>query len=90
MLRGFDFVTHTTAPMDGDDQPTAPKRDLNFARANAKRVATRTARWHLWQSEAEAIWKDHPSLSRQSVARLVKRRLQLSEHADSIARRIRK
>ena len=67
--------------MDGHNQPTALKRATNFARA---------AQWRRWQSDAEAIWKDHPNLSRHSVARLVKRRLQLSKHADSIARRIRK
>ena len=72
--------------MDGHDQPTALKRASNFARA----CAARAVRWRLWQSEAEAIWKDRPDLSRQSVAKLVKRRLQLSEQADSIARRIRK
>jgi len=81
----------TTAPnMDGDDQPTTPNQGLNFARANAKRVATRAARWDLWQSEAEAIWAQRPDLSRAAVATLVKRRLQVSEQADSIARRIRK
>ena len=72
--------------MDGHDQPTALKQTSNFARASA----SRTAQWRRWQKEAEAIWKEHPNLSRHSVARLVKRRLQLSEHADSIARRIRK
>ena len=72
--------------MDGDDQLTALKRASNFARANARRLA----QWRQWQNDADAVWKDHPDLSRQSVARLVKRRLQLSENADSIARRIRK
>ena len=72
--------------MNGHDQPTALKQTSNFARASA----TRAAQWRRWQKEAEAIWKEHPNLSRHSVARLVKRRLQLSEHADSIARRIRK
>jgi hypothetical protein len=61
-------------------------RATNFARA----CASRATQWRRWQNDAEAIWKDHPNLSRHSVARLVKRRLQLSEHADSIARRIRK
>jgi hypothetical protein len=72
--------------MDGHDQPTALKRASNFAQANVRRAA----QWRRWQYDAEAIWKDHPNLSRHSVARLVKRRLQLSEHSDSIARRIRK
>jgi hypothetical protein len=71
--------------MDGHDAAHL-KRTTNFARAGA----TRAAQWQRWQSDAEAIWKEHPNLSRHSVARLVKRRLQLSEHADSIARRIRK
>jgi len=70
--------------MDGHDQPTALKQTSNFARASA----ARTARWRRWQEEAEAIWKEHPNLSRHSVARLVKTRLQLSEQAGSIARRI--
>ena len=72
--------------MDGHDQPTAPKGSSNFARARA----IRAAQWPQWQSDAEAIWANHPNLSRLSVARLVKRRLQLSEKAESIARRIRK
>ena len=63
-------------------QPTA----LNFAQANVSKAA----QWRRWQSDADAIWKDHPDLSRHSVARLVRRRLQLSERTDSIARRIRK
>ena len=67
-------------------QPTASKRASNLARARA----TRAAQWHQWKSHAESIWKEHPNLSRLSVARLIKRRLQLSEHAESIARRIRK
>jgi hypothetical protein len=74
--------------MDGHDQPTALKRARNFRPTSGP--ATRAAQWHRWQSHAEAIWKDHPNLSRHSVARLVKNRLQLSEHAESIARRIRK
>jgi hypothetical protein len=69
--------------MDGHDQPTALS---NFAQANVRRAA----KWRQWQSDAEAIWENHPNLSRLSVARLVKRRLQLSERAESIARRIRK
>jgi hypothetical protein len=72
--------------MNGHDQPIAISKQANFARASV----TRTAQWRRWQKEAEAIWKGHPNLSRHSVARLVKRRLQLSENADSIARRIRK
>jgi hypothetical protein len=64
--------------MDGHDQPTALKR------------ARKAPQWHRWQSHAEAIWKDHPNLSRLSVALLVKKRLQLSQQADSITRRIRK
>jgi hypothetical protein len=72
--------------MDGHDQPTALKRASNFAQANVRRAAN----WRRWQSDAEAIWENHPNLSRLSVARLVKRRLQLSEQAESIARRIRK
>ena len=74
--------------MDGDDQPTAPKRGLNLG--NAKYVATRAAQWHQWQSEADTIWSQRPDLTRTAVAMLVKRRLQLSEHPNSIARRIRK
>jgi hypothetical protein len=72
--------------MDGHDQPTALKRADNFAQANVRRAA----KWHRCQSNAEAIWENHPKLSRLSVARLVKKRLQLSEQAQSIARRIRK
>ena len=72
--------------MDGHDQPTALKRASNFARARALRAA----QWHKWQSDADAIWKNNPNLSRHAVAELVKRRLQLSEQAGSIARRIRK
>jgi hypothetical protein len=64
--------------MDGHGQPPALKR------------ARKAAQWHRWQSHAETIWKDHPDLSRLSVALLVKKRLQLSQQADSIARRIRK
>jgi hypothetical protein len=71
--------------MDGHN-PAHLKRATNFERA----CATRAAQWQRWQSDAEAIWKEHPNLSPYSVARLVKRRLQLSENADSIARRIRK
>ena len=52
--------------------------------------ASKLAQWRQWQNEAEAIWKNHPNLSRHSVARLVKRRLHVSEQADSIARRIHK
>ena len=68
--------------MDGHDQPTALKR--------ARAANTKAAQWHRWQSHAEAIWKDNPDLSRLSVALLVKKRLQLAQQADSIARRIRK
>ena len=62
----------------------------NFAHVKVQRDATRAAHWRRWQSDAEAIWENNPDLSRRAVAELVKRRLQLSEHADSIARRIRK
>ena len=48
--------------MDGHDQPTALRRASNFARA----CAARAAQWRRWQNEAEAIWKDHPNLSRHS------------------------
>jgi hypothetical protein len=66
------------------------RRTVLFDQAHAKRVATRAVRWRRWQSEAEAIWSQRPNLTRAAVAMLVKRRLQLSEHVDSIARRIRK
>jgi hypothetical protein len=72
--------------MDGHHQPTALNRASNFGRAGA----TKLAQWRQWQNEAEAIWNNHPNLSRHSVARLVKRQLQVSEQADSIARRIHK
>ena len=71
--------------MDGHE-PTALKRASNFAQANVRRAE----KWRQWQSDAEAIWENHPNLSRLSVARPVKRRLQLSERAESIALRIRK
>jgi hypothetical protein len=61
--------------MVGQDQPTALKQ---------------AAWWRRWQSEADIIWAQRPDLSRAAVATLVKRRLQFSENADSIARRIRK
>ena len=61
----------------------------NFAQAK-KRVATRAAQWRRWQSEADDIWEGPSGFVAPSVARLVKRRLQVSEHTDSIARRIRK
>jgi hypothetical protein len=70
--------------MDGHDQLTVPQS--NFSQV----FATRVEKWRRWQKEAEAVWKDHPNLSRHSVGRLIKRRLQVSEQADSIARRIRK
>jgi hypothetical protein len=70
--------------------PSLDQGARNVARANAKRDAIRTAEWRRWQSEANAIWKDRRNLSKRAVAELVKRRLQLSEHADSIARRIRR
>jgi hypothetical protein len=79
-------LRHSVDLMDGASQPTALKRASNFARAGT----TKPAQWRQWQNEAEAIWKNHPNLSRHSVARLVKRRLQVSEQADSIARRIHK
>ena len=67
-------------------QPTALKSARNFAQANVSRAA----QWRRWQSDADDIWKDRPELSRHSVARLVRRRLQVPERTDSIARRIRK
>ena len=70
--------------------PNVVVLDGSYYLANAKRDAPRAAHWRRWQSDADAVWKDHPYLSRQSVARLVKKRLQLSEQSDSIARRIRK
>ena len=81
------FVPSTTAPhMDGDAQPTTPKRGLNFARANAKRVAKRAGRWCLWQSEADTIWSQRP----RSHASGCRHAGLVSEHTDSIARRVRK
>ena len=71
--------------MDGHDQPTAPKQTSNFAWASGNKAA----QWRRWQEEAEAIWKEHPNLSRHSVARLVKKRLQLLQQTGGIARRIR-
>ena len=60
-------------------QPTA----LNFAQANVSKAA----QWRRWQSDADAIWKDHPDLSRHHAGQ---QRLQLPERTDSIAHRIRK
>jgi hypothetical protein len=74
--------------MDGHDQPTALERARNFRTGPTSGPATRAAQWRRWQSDAETIWKNNPSLSRHAVAELVKRRLQLSEQAGSIARRI--
>jgi hypothetical protein len=68
--------------------PSLSQGTRSFAQANVERDATRAAQWRRWQSDAEAIWKNNPNLSRHAVAELVKRRLQLSEQAGSIARRI--
>ena len=66
------------------------RNEATTSRGPMPSARPRAARWHLWQSDADAIWENNPNLSRHSVARLVKRRLQLSEQADSIARRIRR
>ena len=58
----------------------------NFVQANVNRDASRAAQWRRWQSDAEASWKSNPNLSRQAGAKLVQRRLQLSEQAGSITR----
>jgi hypothetical protein len=69
--------------MDGHDQRTALKQ------TSSRAIATRAAQWRRWQKEADSIWKAHPNLSRHSVARLVKKRLEATQQTDSIARRIR-
>jgi len=56
--------------MDGHDQRTAMKQ------TSSRAIATRAAQWRRWQKEADSIWKAHPNLSRHSVARLVKKRLE--------------
>ena len=86
------FPDSVTAPKrapvfnDGDDPAHCTQECPYFAQANVSRAT----QWRRWQSDADDIWKDRPDLSRHSVARLVKRRLQVPERTDSIACRIRK
>ena len=68
--------------------PSLDPRAHILAQANAKRDTSRAAQWRRWQKEADLIWKDHQKFSGRAVARLVKIRLSLSEHVNTIAKRI--
>jgi hypothetical protein len=68
--------------------PSLNRGARNIARENAKRDAARNAEWDRWQAEANSIWAQYPKLSCIAVADLVKKRLGLLEHVQSIARRL--
>jgi hypothetical protein len=60
------------------------------ARSNKSRSQDRADVWRQWNCEAKKIWSAKPDLTKASVAELVKKRLELRESSDTIARRLKK
>jgi hypothetical protein len=64
--------------------------DRRRAIANAAYHETRSREWQRWNIEAAEIWKQHPTLSRNAVAALVKKRLGHTDEVRTIAKRLKK
>lgn len=58
--------------------------------AGAKRKSERQREWAAWQDAAARIWTANPDLSKSAVARLVIRRLGLTETGRAVSGRIQK
>jgi len=59
-----------------------------LVRSNQERRASRQREWDQWNVLAASIKQKNPRLSKIEVARRVKKELGLTEHDDSIARRL--
>jgi hypothetical protein len=59
-------------------------------KGNAKRHAVAKKKWVLWNKEAAPIWEKRPNLTTLAVARIVQKKLELSENIRTIARRLKK
>jgi hypothetical protein len=70
--------------------PSLDRGARNIVAFSLARDATRRRQWELWQREANAIWRQQPKLSKDRVAALVVERLDLAEHSDTVARRLRR
>jgi hypothetical protein len=70
--------------------PSLDRGARNIAAFSAARDAARRRHWESWQLEGDVHWRRQPELSKSRVAALVKKRLRLDEHADTVARHLRR